>query len=281
LIGNQDPQTSVPRFSEYEELFIEERDWSKKLKPEDAFGYLLDRGVFRAGLTLKCTNCELPFWVSLDDASTVTACEVCGARFNVLRQLKTRDWQYRRSGLFGLENNQEGSIPVALTLQQLHTQFHSLYGSFLFLPNLKLQPAASCIVPCETDIFIATQEGSEIVLAVGECKDAGGAISADDVEKMSGVAEAFSKSGHHCYVIFAKTGSFTTADVENCKLTNKNGRTRAIMLSDRELEPYHVYERTSLEFEISRGGYSLHDMAITTNEVFFSPRPKMKSNSGT
>jgi hypothetical protein len=242
---------------------------------------LLDRGVFRAGLTLTCTNCELAFWISLDDASTVTTCEVCGAKFNVLRQLKTRDWKYRRSGLFGRDNNQEGSIPVALTLQQLHTQFHSLYGSSLFLPNMSLQPVTSSIVPCETDIFIAAQEGSEMVLAVGECKDAGGTITADDVEKMTAVAQALSNCGLHCYVIFAKTGSFTTAETENCKLANKNGRTRAIMLSDRELEPYHVYERTALEFEISRGGHSLHDMAITTHEVFFSPRPKKNSNIDT
>lgn len=281
LIGNCDPQTHKPRFSEYEDLFIESRDWSKKLRPEDAFGYLLDRGVFRAGLTLECTNCELPFWVSLDDASTVTTCEVCGVSFNVLRQLKTRDWTYRRSGLFGRDNNQEGSIPVALTLQQLHTQLHSLHGSSVFLPNMSLQPVTNSIVPCETDIFIATQNGSEILLAVGECKDVGGTITADDVKKMNTVAEAFSNCGLHCYVIFSKTGNFTKAEIENCKLANKNGRTRAIMLSDRELEPYHLYARTALELEISGGGHSLHDMAITTHEAFFSPRPKKSADSQT
>jgi hypothetical protein len=274
LIGNHDPETGTPRFSEYEGLFIENRDWSTRLKPEDAFGYLLDRGVFRAGLKFTCANCELPFWVSLDDSSTVTTCEVCGAKFNVLRQLKTRDWQYRRSGIFGLDNNQEGSIPVALTLQQLHAQLQLLHGNCLFLPNMKLQPANGSVAPCETDIFIATQERSEVVLALGECKDAGGSITTEDVEKMTGVADALSDCGFYCYVIFSKTGGFTTADVENCKLANKNGRTRAIMLSDRELEPYHIYERTSLEFEISRGGHSLRDMALTTYEVFFSPRPK-------
>jgi hypothetical protein len=157
---------------------------------------------------------------------------------------------------------------------RIHTQFHSLYGSALFLPNMSLQPVTGSIVPCETDIFIAMQEGNKVVLAVGECKDAGGSFTADDVGKMTGVADALSNSGLHCYVIFAKTGSFTAADVENCKLANRNGRTRAIMLSDRELEPYRAYERTSLELEISRGGYSLHDMAITTHEAFFSPRPR-------
>lgn len=69
IVGNQDPTTGAPRFADYEDLFIEERGWSTKLKPEDVFNYLLERGVFRVGLNLTCTTCELPFWVSIDDAS--------------------------------------------------------------------------------------------------------------------------------------------------------------------------------------------------------------------
>jgi hypothetical protein len=146
---------------------------------------------------------------------------------------------------------------------------------------MSLKPSASSVAPCETDIFIATQEGSDVVIGVGECKDAGGSITADDVGKMTGVAEALSNSGFRCYVIFAKTGSFTAADVENCRLANKNGKTRAIMFSARELEPYHIYERTSLEVEISRGGHSLRDMAIATHEAFFSPRARKNPTTGT
>jgi hypothetical protein len=274
-IGNRDPETGLPRFHDYEDLFIEERDWSTKLKPDDVFGYLLDRGVFRVGLTFTCTTCELPFWVSLDDASTTTTCEVCGARFNVLRQLKTRDWKYRRSGIFGADNNQEGSIPVALTLQQLHAQFHSWYGSSLFLPNLKLEPLNGNIEACETDIFVATQDGADTVLAIGECKDAGGSITEEDARKMVAVAEALSARGFHCYIVFSKTAPFTSADIENCRLANDGGkRTRVIMLSDRELEPYHVYEKTSAEFEIRNSGHSLHDMALATHDIFFAPRHK-------
>jgi len=280
LIGNADPETHRPRFAEYERLFIEQRDYSKNLKPEDAFLYLLSRDVFRVGMTLKCTICELPFWISLDDVSTEVTCEMCGGRFNVLRQLKSRDWKYRRSGIFGSDNHQEGSIPVALTLHQLQAHFYSTPGTSLFLPSMKLGPARAKIPLCETDIFIATQEGEDTLLAIGECKDAGGSITKDDATKMAAVADVLSNSGLHCYIIFSKTAAFTVDDVENGRLANQPGRTRVIMLSDRELEPDGIYSKASEIFEIGRHGSRMHDMAVATHNIFFSPRPKAITPTG-
>ena len=46
------------------------------------------------------------------------------------------------------------------------------------------------------------------------------------------------------------------------------------MLSERELEPYYVYEKTEKEFEIKRFAHSLEELAINTVNVFFEPRPK-------
>ena len=139
---------------------------------------------------------------------------------------------------------------------------------------MKLEPASAKIPPCETDIFIAIQEGEDTLLAIGECKDAGGSISKDDATKMAAVADALSTSGLHCYIIFSKTSAFTADDVENCRLANKPGRTRVIMLSDRELEPHRLYEKTSEDFEIRRHGTTMQDMAIATHDIFFLPRPK-------
>jgi hypothetical protein len=48
------------------------------------------------------------------------------------------------------------------------------------------------------------------------------------------------------------------------------------MLSDRELEPYHIYEKTSAQSEI-RGGHSLHDMALSTVDIYLKPRLKDKN----
>ena len=111
----------------------------------------------------------------------------------MLRQLKTRDWKYQRSGLFGVDNHQEGGLPVALTLQELHTQLYSRYGSSLFLTNMGLEPLKANIEPCETNIFVATRdERQHCLLAIGECKCAGSCIDADDAREMAKMADALS-----------------------------------------------------------------------------------------
>jgi hypothetical protein len=277
-IGNSDPVTGQPRFEDYEGLFIEQRDSGvPKLKPEHAFLYLLDRGVFRVGLTLTCPICELPSWVNLDDLSTLINCELCGGRFNLTRQLKDRAWAYRRSGLFGRENHQEGSIPVALTLQQLDTQLHP-FGGVLFSTNMSLAPAKANVQSCETDIFLALAVGDQIQIAIGECKDAGGHIELDDAKKLAAVADSFPRREFDVFIVFSKTAAFTAQDVENCRAAQpKGGGLRVIMLSDRELEPYFVYEKTGKEFEIKYSGVSLEHMARVTHDVFFAPKPASRT----
>jgi hypothetical protein len=219
MIGNRDLVTGKGDFAAYEDLYIEARqDGQKKLKPEDAFLYLLDRGVFRVGLTLTCSVCDLQFWAALDNVAELMTCEVCGSRFDIKRQLKDRGWMYRRSGLFGNENNQEGSIPVALTLQQLSANLRSTYSGSLFMTNMALKPVSAQIEPCETDLFIAVQAHETIQVVVGECKDGGGAITADDARKMSAVADAFPWEHFDPYILFSKTGPFTAEDISNCSL---------------------------------------------------------------
>src|SRR5208282_5403137 len=100
VIGQNDPATGKPSFVQYEGLYIEQRD-SPKLKPENAFDYLLKRGVFHAGLNLRCANCELEFWLPLDGLASEVRCEYCGTTSHITAQLRDRDWAYRRSGLFG------------------------------------------------------------------------------------------------------------------------------------------------------------------------------------
>src|SRR5262249_51135217 len=124
VIGRADPSTGIPSFSEYEQMYIEYRE-SGKLKPRHAFEFLLKHNVFRVGLCFDCPYCELEFWKHLDDIATDVTCEYCGKHFNVTTQLKDGAWMYRRSGLFGREDHQQGAIPVVLTLQQLDTALHA------------------------------------------------------------------------------------------------------------------------------------------------------------
>jgi hypothetical protein len=54
------------------------------------------------------------------------------------------------------------------------------------------------------------------------------------------------------------------------KSLNDRYNQRAILLTDRELEPYHVYERTALEFKNLKGhGSTPEDLAINTAMMYF------------
>jgi hypothetical protein len=105
-------------------------------------------------------------------------------------------------------------------------------------------------------------------------KSAGGEITEADVQNLSRVADLFEKTTLTPYIVFAKLGTFTDAEVERCKLAKDRHRSRVILLSGRELEPYFVYERTSKEFEIDSTAVSLQDLAQATESIFFAPCPK-------
>jgi hypothetical protein len=120
IIGDFDESTRRMRFSAFENLYIQQRERGK-LTPGEVFQYMIGRGIFRVGLDFKCVNCELNSWIPIDDIRTVSTCIYCGHQFDVTSQLKDRDWRYRRSGLFGRDDSQLGSIPVTLALQQLET----------------------------------------------------------------------------------------------------------------------------------------------------------------
>ena len=45
------------------------------------------------------------------------------------------------------------------------------------------------------------------------------------------------------------------------------------MLTERELEPYHIFERTKKYFKIERYGTSPADLARATVAIFLAPQP--------
>lgn len=267
-----DPATGVPNFSKYERLFIEPREHGP-LTPEQVFTFLLKRGVFQVGMSLSCPHCELEPWIPLDDLATEVSCEYCGKTFLVTPQLRDRNWKYRRSGLFGRENNQEGSVPVVLTLQQLDSALHD---QRIFLTNTLIEPISARIEPCETDFVLIEQGfGSDIVsVAIGECKTRK-EISDEDVRKLSLVADVFEENGLDAFIVFSKIDPFTADEVARCRAAQGKFRFRVIMLSSRELEAtYFLYEQTEKEFVIRASAGYLKGLAESTDSIYFHPRPK-------
>lgn len=268
-IRAQDPTTHQIGFSLYEEIFIEERPFRSKLTPDAVLSYLMKKNVFRAGLEFDCPSCRLEFWIALDDLSTEGICAYCGHRFNVTPHLNHRgDWRFRRSGLFGRDDNQEGAIPVVLTLQQLDTTFGS--REMFYTTAMELQPDTANIRKCETDFVavVPTHRDGRIQIAIGECKTRK-SITEDDIAKLKSVAAAFPTDRFDVFVILAKLTDFTQEEVKCAAALNDEFHRRAILLTTRELEPYYLYERTAKEFNIDRFAVSFEGMANITQQIYF------------
>lgn len=259
----------------YKTLHIEPMRFGQDLSSSAVFAHLLAKELFRPGLKLDCPNCRLDFWRSLDEVGTRNACEYCGHVFNLAPQLKDRDWAFRRSGLFGRRDNQQGAIPVALTLQQL-SDIYALDPQHYATATL-LEPKGADIAACETDfLFLAPRHrGHRIELAIGECKTRG-AIEEKDVDNLLRVANAFPKDRFDVFIVFAKLCDFDEEEIDLIKRVNAGGEQRAILLTERELEPLFIYERTSELFEVNTTPMSLADLAEATVAIFFDKRLKKK-----
>jgi hypothetical protein len=274
-IRKVDPASGSVGFTEYESLFIEERPFNSKLSPDAVLAFLMKKDIFRAGLEFDCPSCRLQFWTSLDDITTETTCEYCGHSFNITPYLRHRgDWRFRRSGLFGRNDNQEGAIPVVLTLQQLDTAFIS--QDMLYTTAMELSSGSTQIKNCETD-FVALVQGRRDMrsqIAIGECKTRK-PITKDDVEKLKSVASAFPPSRFDVFIIFSKLAPFTQDEIDCAAGLNDQYHRRVILLTERELEPYYLYEKTEKEFDIRAHAGSFEDMANVTHEIYFESKDKI------
>lgn len=142
---------------------------------------------------------------------------------------------------------------------------------------MNIESAGAKIKRCETDLVIISERGryDDLVgIAVGECKAPGGEVTEEDVRNLTQVADAFPKGRIEAYIIFSKTAPFTADEIARCRAARPAGRSRIILLSDRELEPYFVYEQAEKEFQIDSTAISLEDLANTTHALYFDPKPK-------
>lgn len=277
LIGEVDPDNPTTKFSDHLDLHIEQRSPGTKLTPNSVFGYLVENGLFRIGVDVKCPRCQMTTWVPLGTLKEEVACELCGHEHEAARQLAETEWRFRRSGVLGAERNAQGAVPVALTLQQLDATIHGLMGTMVYSPSLDLIPLPGKPGKiCEIDLTWLTAkprwESDRTVIVLGECKDQL-AIEADTMESLREVADAFPADRFEVYILLAKVAPFTQLEIEHAKKLNINGRSRVIMLTARELEPYFIFERTEKEFKFTDRGHDAEGLAQITAQIYFSPVP--------
>ncbi|GAG39764.1 unnamed protein product, partial [marine sediment metagenome] len=239
-------------FKKYNRLFLSERSIDQDLQVDEVFCHLVNKGIFNVGLEFRCSNCELKFWNSLNEISSNVVCEFCGSEVKIANQLERNSWRYRRSGIFGLEDHQDGGVPVVLTMQQL--QANSFHDSFLYTTSMSINPKSkgSAIDGCESDFVIITSDRSgNISLIISECKTKK-EITDKDVDNLIKVANAFSAHRIKTYILFSKLEEFTDVEIERCKRAQDPYRNRVIILTSRELESWFIYQEREKSFEIKK-----------------------------
>lgn len=280
LIGKNDADNPTAKFSDHLDLYIEPRPAGTKLKPDDVFGHLVEKGLFRIGAELTCPDCRMASWVALDALRQRVVCELCGHEHDATRQLVSGVWHYRRSGVLGAERNAQGAVPVALTLQQLETTLSGGLLEGVYSASLDLTKKGQAHNECEVDFVwvIPRPYPRKTVIILGECKDQG-PIRLDeferDIENLRRVADALPRKRFKKFILLAKLNPFTQEEIERAKTLNTEHQLRTILLTARELEPYLLYERTKAEFDIDSYGGTPEDMARTTAKMYFSTMPKV------
>ena len=279
LIGKKDPDNPDAKFSDHLDLHIEQRPVGTKLKPDDVFGHLVEKGLFRIGADLTCPGCRMASWVALDALRQRVVCELCGHEHDATRQLVSAVWHYRRSGVLGAERNAQGAVPVALTLQQLET---TLSGGGLregvYSVSLDLTKKDQAHNECEVDFVwvIPRPYPRRTVIILGECKDQGPIRLGEferDIENLRRVADALPLKRFKKFILLAKLNPFTQDEIERAKTLNTEYQQRVILLSTRELEPYFIFERIKTEFDIDSYGSTPEDLADITAKIYFSDQP--------
>jgi hypothetical protein len=280
LIGGSDPNNPQAKFKDHEDLYIEPREFRTKLTPPMVFAYLVEKGLLRMGAELTCPSCALPSWIALDALKQSNVCELCGSPYDATRQLTNERFHYRRSGVLGLEKNSQGAIPVALVLQQLAVNLSGARVRAMYAPSYDLEPKAGVSLPAsETDLFWIDPDTfpDPAQVIIGECKDEGRRIDAADVDNLRRIADALPPNRLETFILFARLSPFTPDEIALARTLNSPHQRRVILLTARELEPYHIFERTKKETGITLDGVSPAELAAATDHLYFQAAPPAPS----
>jgi len=257
------------QFKEYEDLFIEPRE-NNKLTKEDVFDFLLRKRVLMPGFELICEKCNQKNWNSINELKEFWKCNYCDSINQIILQLETKAHlilRYRKSGLFSKDNNQEGAIPVILTLIQFNTMLRS-FKNFIYTTSLNLN---NNLLNCEVDFCLLNVDrfDGEIEIGIAECKSEGGNIDIEDIKNMKLIRDKFQEKNINCYFVFSKTSdqfTFNERKLFEEELYKKD--VPFILFTNKELEPFQIYDKHPKSKIFKKHVLSLKDMAQNTFSIF-------------
>jgi hypothetical protein len=265
-------------FDKFKSLYIESRK-KHELGPADVLAFLLKKRILRPRLRLwerltrqhkafKCKQCGLESTIPMTAFEGSWSCPFCEHSQYLPEfigsECRRRDmWKFTKSGLFSKDNNQEGAIPVILSLLTLLRVLHS--GQFLYSTSLNLHFEKSC----ETDLCILRYHNArEIEIGIGECKSEKGRITSQDVSNLKAAREKLKAIGLRCYLVFTKTAdSFYDEEITLFRGL-KADHVPFVLFTNREIEPYHPYWEKESENLPVRYPHTLAELARNSEFIY-------------
>jgi hypothetical protein len=122
-------------------------------------------------------------------------------------------------------------------------------------------------------LYILTLCQSSLTVILAECRDQGPIKLEDrqrDLDNLCRFADAFPKSRFEAYLLYVKLAPFTADEIAMVSALNQPYRSRVILLTARDLEPYDIFEGIRIEHGISNDIRSEKDMAEVTSKLYFT-----------
>ena len=111
-----------------------------------------------------------------------------------------------------------------------------------------------------------------VQVAIGECKSRY-EITEQDTNNLIAVADLLAKSRLEVFIVFTKLEQFSPEELALVSRVNAGGLLRAIILTERELEPWFPYKWAECLPGRPRFGSNLEDFAVATADLYLSRQP--------
>lgn len=273
------------QFKKYEGLYIEARD-KRKLDTQSTLNFLIKKNILKPNLKFyhryfackdfKCRNCGLNDSIKLSNYEGSYKCPYCRYDHSMpqyivedIQGVVNKYFTFSKSGLFSKDNNQEGAIPVVMTLLTLQRIIHD--GEIIYSTAMNLEGD----IKCEVDFSVLSLKHGKIELGIAECKSEGKKektkedIDANDINNLKHLQDKLNSLGIDCYIILSKTSdSFKKSEITLFKELNNDDR-HFVLLTNQELEPYEPYwDLEETDNLPKKYAHSLEDMYYNSQYLY-------------
>jgi len=215
------------------------KGWSaipgKQTNVSNVITYLFKKNILRAGLKLRCNNCQKEEWYHIGEFSENYTCKYCFQNQHI-GNLKDNNWRYKADGLFMIPNTGEGSLSVICSLWRLKNIGHFDFRGFKYITSIFINSGQF-----EIDYAVINFSffKTDYDLVIGEARNYKN-FSERDAMKLVKISKKFPKEPFLSFTTLKE--EFTKSEKDILKKLVDDGY-QVIAMTRQEIDPYDLYGR--------------------------------------